>query len=93
MFYLKSDGDITLVEPNEIPPALYIDKHLRMPTPIDLAADHEFRVRFDEKTLSVGVDDFSASFDVATMPKVFGSGLIRLQSSVTWMSLINLDIE
>ena len=93
MFYLKSDGGITLVEPNEIPPALYVDRHLRMPTPIDLAADHEFRVRFDEKTLSVEVDDFSASFDVATMPKVFGSGLIRFQSSVTWMSLITLDIE
>ena len=82
-----------MVEPNEIPPALYIDRHVRTPTPTDLAADHEFRVRFDEKTLSVEVDDFSASFDVATMPKVFGSGLIWFQSYAIWMSLVNVDIE
>jgi len=50
-------------------------------------------VHFDEKKLTVGVDDFSSSIDVATMPKVFGSGLIRFQSWLSWMSLISLDIQ
>jgi hypothetical protein len=93
MFYLKSDGGIVLVEPNEVPPTFYSDKILRMPSSIDLTASHEFHVQFDEKNLTVGVDDFSSSIDVATMPKVFGSGLIRFQSSLSWMSLISLDIQ
>lgn len=93
MFYLRCDGGIILVEPNEIPPALYSDKILRMPTSIDLTANHQFHVHFDEKNLTVGVDDFSSSRDVATMPKVFPSGLIRFQSSLSWMSLISLDIK
>ena len=93
MLYLKSDGSIVLVEPNEVPPALYHDKILRNPNSIDLTASHEFYVQFDAKNLTVRVDDFSSSIDVATMPKVFGSGLIRFQSSLSWMSLISLDIQ
>jgi hypothetical protein len=93
MLYLKTDGSIILVEPNEIPPTLYSDKILQMPNGIDLTANHKFNVHFDDKKLTVGVDDFSRSIDVATMPKVFGSGLIRFQSSLSWMSLISVEIE
>ncbi len=90
LLYLTSEGRIVITEPNENPPLFYSDHELRGVTSIDLAADHKFRARFDEAILRVQVDDFDLTFEVAEMKKVFGPGLIRFQSSLTWMALRRL---
>ncbi len=87
VLYLTSKGRIVITEPNEDPPQFYSDHELRGVTSIDLAADHQFRVRFDESILRVQVDDFDMTFKVTEMKKVFGPGLIRFQASMTWMAV------
>lgn len=93
ILYLKRNGSIVLTEPNEVAPSFYVDKVLREPTPLDLSADQEFYVGFDQTRLQIAVNGFSAEFDVARMPKVFGPGLIRLQSFRSWMALIEVDVR
>jgi hypothetical protein len=95
MLYLKTDGSIILVEPNESSQNLYVDKPLRPADnkfDVNTKLDHEFRVSFDERNLQVGIDDFNKSFYVADLPKVLGAGLIRFQSAASWMALISVDI-
>ena len=92
LVYLKRDGKIVITEPNEVPPNFYSDKELRQPIVIDDTAFHHFHIRFDEKSLSVAIDDFKAFFEVSKLPKVFGPGLIRFQSSLTWMALTNIRV-
>jgi hypothetical protein len=93
ILYLKRDGSIILTEPNEVSPAFYVDTQLRGITPIDLASFHEFRIRFDENELSVEVDGHKTTKQVAQMPKVFGPGLIRLQSYGSWMAVGEIQIS
>jgi hypothetical protein len=92
LLYLNSEGKIIITEPNEDPPQFYSDHELRGVTSIDLAADHQFRIRFDESVLRVQIDDFDMTFKLAEMKKVFGPGLIRFQSSMTWMALRRLRV-
>jgi hypothetical protein len=92
ILYLTSEGKIIITEPNEEPPQFYSDHELRGVTSIDLAADHQFRVRFDESILRVQIDDFDMTFKLAEMKKVFGPGLIRFQSSMTWMAVRRLRV-
>ena len=91
--YLRWNGSIVLTEPNEVPPTFYVDKELREATPLDLSADQDFFVSFDNRRLQIAVNGFSAEFEVARMPKVFGPGLIRFQSFRSWMSLIEVDVR
>ena len=91
--HLRWNGSIVLTEPNEVPPAFYVDKELRGPTPLDLAADQDFCVSFDNSRLQIAVNGFSAERDVTRMPKVFGPGLIRFQSFRSWMSLVEVDVR
>jgi hypothetical protein len=70
-----------------------VDQPLRGPTPIDLSGNQEFSVDFDEVQLRIAINDFSADFDVAKMPKVFGAGLIRFQAFRSWMALIEADVR
>jgi hypothetical protein len=88
----SSNGKIIITEPNEDPPRFYADRTLREVTPIDLEAYHEFSVRFDDSLLRIKVDDFSKTFRLAGMKKVFGPGLIRFQSSRTWMALRHIRV-
>lgn len=87
VFYLKEDGAIVVTQPDEIPPQFYRDITLRDPIKIDLLSFHHFHVRFSPDTLFLSVDDFSASLEVAKMQKVFGPGLIRFQSCLSWMAI------
>ncbi len=88
LLYLTRDGRIVITEPNEdLPPEFFTNNTLRGPTKIDLEKDHTFEVKFTESTLSVTVDDFSREFEVRSMRKVFGPGLIRLQTWKSWMAL------
>lgn len=91
-FYLRRDGNIIITEPDEESPKLYKDNVLREATPIDLTAYHHFKIVFNESTLSVQVDDFSHSFQVAQMKKVFGPGLIRFQSFNSWMAISQVKV-
>lgn len=84
---LNQDGSITVSHPNEIGPAFYTDEGLRGPTPIDGSGFHHFHIRFTQDMLLLEVDDFSTSLDVARLPKVFGPGLIRFQSSLSWAAI------
>jgi hypothetical protein len=87
VFYLKRDGSITLTQPNEIAPDFYKDELLRGPEQIQGTGFHHFHVRFTPDTLLLSVDDFSTSLEVAKLPKVFGPGLIRFQSSLSWAAI------
>jgi hypothetical protein len=93
LLYLDSEGKIIITEPNEQPPKFYSDHELRGVTSVDLDADHLFRVRFDEFILRVQVDDFEMTFKQAEMKKVLGPGLIRFQSSMTWMAIRRLRVS
>jgi hypothetical protein len=53
VLYLNNDGRIVLTEPNENPPKFYEDNILRPANAIDLDADHNFRIHFDQKLLRV----------------------------------------
>jgi hypothetical protein len=87
LLYLKKDGSIVLTQPNEIAPTFYTDKQLRGTTRIDLSGFHHFHIRFTQDILLLEIGDFSISLEVARMPKVFGPGLIRFQSSLSWMAI------
>jgi len=93
ILYLMRDGGILMTEPNETPPHFYRDVQLREPTPLDISIDHEFFISFDNERLRIAVNEFKTEFDLARMPKVFGPGLIRLQSSRCWMALRDLDLS
>lgn len=93
LLYLKRDGSIVLTQPDESPPNFYSDQVLRQPTIIEDASFHRFHVRFDERTLFVAIDDFKQPFEVSRLPRVFGPGLIRFQSSLTWMALKNIRVN
>lgn len=90
--YLTRDGRIWITEPNEEPPNFYEGKDLRPAKPIDLDADHYFRIVFSQSNLNLQVDDFSESFEVAKMKKVFGSGLIRFQPYRSWMAIKEVKV-
>jgi len=90
LLYLKRDGSIVLTQPDETPPNYYSDQLLRQPQTIDDTVFRHFHVRFNEKTLFLAIDDFNTSFDVSKLPKVYGPGLIRFQSSLSWMALKNI---
>jgi hypothetical protein len=92
LLYLRGDGAVVLTQPNEEPPDFYTDVVLRAPSPVDVTADHSFGAMLDEKALTVEVDEFKKSIELATMPKVFGPGLIRLQSWNSWMALSELRV-
>ena len=92
MLYLGRKGIIVVTEPNEDPPNFYKDNIIRQDTQIDLSAYHLFRVVFNESILSIQLDDFAHTFQVAEMKKVFGPGLIRFQSSKTWMAINQLKV-
>lgn len=92
ILYLNRDGSIVITEPNEQPPTFYRDNQLRPATPIDLLAYHHFRVIFNESALAVQVDDFSQTFQVSQMSKVFGPGLIRFQSHQTWIAVSRVKV-
>ena len=93
ILYLKRDGSITITEPNEEQPNFYADLHLRDETSIiDEQEFRQFKVTFDEKNLSVSIDDFHHVFDLAKMKKVFGPGLIRFQSSLCWIAIGKIKI-
>ncbi len=92
ILYLNRDGSIVLTEPNEEPPQFYTDIPLRPATSIDLTAQHQFKITFNESVLSVQIDDFSRTFQVATMKKVFGPGLIRFQSHSSWMAISQVKV-
>ncbi len=87
LLYITQNGAITITQPNEIGPAFYTDENLRGPTPIDELAFHHFHIRFTQDILLLELDDFSTSLDVAKLPKVFGPGLIRFQSCLSWMAI------
>jgi hypothetical protein len=93
ILYLNHDGTIIITEPNEEQPLFYRDKILRGAVQIDLLTDHTFKIRFTEHTLSVQVDDFKESFQVAGMKKIFGQGLIRFQAHSTWMGLREAKVK
>jgi hypothetical protein len=84
---LNPNGFINIAQPNEIPPDFYTDKPLRGATPIDRTGFHHFHIRFTHDMLLLEVDDFSTTLDVANLPKVFGPGLIRFQSSLSWAAI------
>jgi hypothetical protein len=93
ILYLKRDGTIIITEPNEISPTFYADNTIRGPTPIDKEGIHRFAVAFDESRMKIGVDEFVKIFPVRDMKKVFGPGLIRFQSSRSWMALERILVE
>jgi hypothetical protein len=93
ILYLTHDGRIIITEPNEEQPNFYTDNELRTATPVDIRADHRFRVLFNESILEIQVDDFHRTFQVAQMKKVFGPGMIRFQSHMSWMSIKHLKVE
>lgn len=93
ILYLNTDGTITLTQPDEQPPHFYTDQVLRQPTPLAVRADHRFHISFDQNALKIAVDDFSATIEVARMPKVLGPGLIRFQAFRCWMGLRAMRLE
>jgi hypothetical protein len=94
ILYLKRNGSIIITEPNEVSPKFYEDKLLRPSTKIDLKEYHNFHIVFDESNLTVQVDDFGpVSFSVPKMQKCLGPGLIRFQSSKSWMALKEITLE
>jgi hypothetical protein len=92
ILYLNHDGRIIITQPDEDPPNFYKDLELRQATPTNLEEDHSFQVVFNESYLSVQIDDFSRSFQVAEMKKVFGGGLIRFQSYGCWMGIKKIKV-
>ena len=94
IYYLRKNGSIFITEPNEKPPFFYEDKLLREPITIDTDAYHRFRILFNESTMDVQIDDFHPkAFEVKKMEKVFGPGLLRFQSSTSWMAIKDIKLE
>jgi hypothetical protein len=92
LFYLNGKGWVVITEPNEDAPKFYKDNILREDTPIDIKAEHYFRASFTNSVLTVQVDDFSRTFQLKEMKKVFGPGLMRLQSWGTWMAVSRVQV-
>jgi hypothetical protein len=93
VLYLKHDGSIFITEPDEEPPRFYKDTQLREPTPIDPQSCHYFHVVFNKSVFRIEVDNFSHTFRVDQMAKVFGAGLIRFQSALSWMRIIQVRVS
>lgn len=91
--YLNYQGQITIATPTEEPPNFYKDITLRPPTPIDLIAYHDFDILFNQSVLEMRIDDFHHIFQISELPKVFGPGLIRFQSHMSWMAIKNIVIS
>jgi hypothetical protein len=91
ILYLKQDGSITITQPNEIPPDFFSNIQLREPTLIDGQDFHHFHIRFSQDLLLLTIDNFSTSLDLAKLPKVFGPGLIRFQSALSWMAIKEIN--
>lgn len=92
ILYLNHDGRIIITQPDEEPPNFYKDLELRRSMSVNLEEDHSFQVTFNETKLSIQVDDFNRTFQVAQMKKVFGPGLIRLQSYGCWMGVKKIKV-
>ncbi|MBM3241846.1 hypothetical protein FJZ31_36715 [Candidatus Poribacteria bacterium] len=92
ILYLNRNGEIVIDEPNEDPPKFYEANKLRGETPINLASEHYFHIVFNESILSVELDDFFRTFQVAQMKRVLGPGLIRFQAFGSWMIIKCLRI-
>jgi hypothetical protein len=54
---------------------------------------YRFNVAFDESSMDIVVDDFTKSFAVRDMKKVFGPGLIRFQSHRCWMAIERISVK
>lgn len=94
LYYLKKDGTIAITEPNEDPPSFYENKILREPTKINTDAYYHFRILLNESTMDVQIDNFHPKpFEVIKMKKVFGPGLLRFQSSKSWMAIKDIKLE
>lgn len=94
IFYLRKDGSIVITEPNEEPPKFYEDKVLREPTKINTDVFCTFQILFNESILDVQIDDFHPEpFDVKKLKKVFGPGLLRFQSSNSWMAIKHIKLS
>lgn len=91
--YLNHEGRIMLVQPDDSAELHYRDIELRGLTDIDFDDEHRFRVAFDESALRIEVDDISVDRPVAEMPKVFGPGLIRFQSHLSWMAISRIGLQ
>lgn len=91
LLYLHRNGRIVLHEPVD---NLADRGHdiLREQMQIDLVGYHHFRIVFNEAVLSIQVDDFSHTSQVAKMKKVFGPGLIRFQVYGSWMAINQVKV-
>ena len=90
--YLTLKGEIWITGPNEEPPEFYEGKEIRPAKSIDINTDHHFRIVFNQSILSIQVDDFSKTFEVSQMKKVFGPGLIRFQAYNSWMAIKKVKV-
>jgi len=95
ILYLDWKGQVVIANPNEDAERnFYSDRVIRPETPIDLQADHHFRVVFNESVIEFQIDDFVVPpIRVASMEKVFGEGLIRFQSHMCWMAIKELTVH
>ncbi len=91
LLYLDRRGRIVVAGPSDTPPFWY-DSVVRPDTPIALDVDHHFHIRFSGSVLDFQVDEFRSLLDIATMGKVLGPGLIRLQSWMCWMVLKHIRV-
>lgn len=93
ILHLKRDGRIIITEPDEDPPQFFTNNVIRGPVLIDAEGTHRFAVTFDESEVKVLIDDFTRTFRVKDMKKVFGPGLIRLQSHKCWMAVERISVK
>jgi hypothetical protein len=90
---LATDGSIVITEPNNDLPMLYSNIDIRSSIEFDPYIFHVFDITFDEKELSIAIDDFSCNFATSEMKRVFGPGLIRFHATRTWMDIRNISIN
>lgn len=69
------------------------DVPLRDKQTIDHSAEHQFEAVFNDSALSVRIDDIERIFPLREMTKLLGAGLIRFQSSLTWMAVRQITLE
>ena len=94
LFYINRKGMIVITEPNEDSPPFYKDNIMRPAGDKDMAGvDHNFKISFTDSALLVQVNDFSRTFQLKEMKKVFGPGLIRFQSWQTWIAIKHLRVN
>jgi hypothetical protein len=89
---LASDGSIVVTQPDNEPPEFYSDIPVRGPTPIDPSQLHDFHIAFNDRVLTVRVDDFSRPFPVPEMTRVFGPGLVRFHATRSWMDITTITL-